>query len=264
MKVEFGKIKGLLQQSRIFLSGHTVGAVTKDPFYKNELLIEIPDDLAVESYSAFYDRSGQRLGSIGSFSYTRSVLDRLMTVGRYSSIAPRLQFLGAHHPLEWTSASPTFFNSQSDVMATLAEDTGLKNEFHHFAQPSNRLYISVGNDVWIGQNVTLGRGITVGDGAVIAANSLVVKNVLPYQVVGGNPAKPIKMRFDDKTIDRLLRLRWWQYSPQSISDLDIPSVERFCDSLEERVLAGEISPMETEILTTKRIRQWLDTKECPD
>ncbi len=67
----------------------------------------------------------------------------------------------------------------------------------------------IGNDVWIGAGSTIMSGIKIGDGAVIAANSTVVRDVLPYEIVGGNPASLIKKRFDDKLIDLLLELRWW-------------------------------------------------------
>jgi len=69
--------------------------------------------------------------------------------------------------------------------------------------------IIIGNDVWIGDNVTINSGITISDGAIIATNSHVVKNVLAYSIVGGNPAKFIKERFDEKIIADLLEIQWW-------------------------------------------------------
>lgn len=69
--------------------------------------------------------------------------------------------------------------------------------------------IIIGSDVWIGMDVTVMSGVTIGHGAVIAAGSIVTKNVEPYTIVGGIPCKPIKKRFDDKTIERLLKSEWW-------------------------------------------------------
>ena len=69
--------------------------------------------------------------------------------------------------------------------------------------------IHIGNDVWIGHGVTVMSGVKIGDGAVIAANSTVTKDIEPYTIAGGVPAKPIKKRFDDKTIERLLDSEWW-------------------------------------------------------
>lgn len=74
----------------------------------------------------------------------------------------------------------------------------------------------VGNDVWFGQNVTVMPGVHIGDGAIIAANSVVASDVPPYCVVGGNPCRVIRKRFDDELIDYLLKLKWWDWSPEKI------------------------------------------------
>ena len=76
----------------------------------------------------------------------------------------------------------------------------------------------MGNDVWIGQNVTIMSGVKIGDGAIIAANSVVTKNVDSYSIVGGNPAKFIKKRFDDELIEYLFKLKWWNWSKEKISE----------------------------------------------
>ena len=90
----------------------------------------------------------------------------------------------------------------------------------------------VGNDVWIGYNATIMPGVTIGDGAIIATNSTVVQDVAPYSVVGGNPAKEIKRRFDRDSIERLLRLKWWDRDVEKITrnvrhltDLDVEKLE---------------------------------------
>ena len=75
----------------------------------------------------------------------------------------------------------------------------------------------VGNDVWIGYNVTIMAGVKIGDGAIIATNSTVTKDVAPYSVVGGNPAKEIKKRFAEKEIERLLALKWWDWDLEKIT-----------------------------------------------
>lgn len=75
----------------------------------------------------------------------------------------------------------------------------------------------IGNDVWIGHNATIMAGVTIGDGAIIAANSTVVKDVEPYSIVGGNPAKEIKKRFSEDEIARLLDLKWWNWPIEKIT-----------------------------------------------
>jgi len=91
----------------------------------------------------------------------------------------------------------------------------------------------IGNDVWIGYNSTIMPGITIGDGAIIATNSTVVKDVEPYTVVGGNPAKVIKKRFSKEIIERLLKLKWWDWdiekitkNVQYLTELDIEKLEK--------------------------------------
>ena len=75
----------------------------------------------------------------------------------------------------------------------------------------------IGNDVWIGYNATIMPGVAIGDGAIIGSNSTVVKDVEPYTIVGGNPARSIRKRFDDETITRLLELKWWDWEIEKIT-----------------------------------------------
>lgn len=75
----------------------------------------------------------------------------------------------------------------------------------------------IGNDVWIGYEAVILAGVTIGDGAIIGTRAVVTKDVPPYTIVGGVPAKPIKKRFDDETIAQLLRLKWWDWSEEKIA-----------------------------------------------
>lgn len=80
----------------------------------------------------------------------------------------------------------------------------------------------IGNDVWIGYNATIMPGVSVGDGAIISTNATVVKDVAPYTIVGGNPAREIKKRFSDTVIEKLLTLKWWEWDTEKITkNLDI-------------------------------------------
>ena len=74
----------------------------------------------------------------------------------------------------------------------------------------------IGNDIWIGQNVTILPGVHIGDGAIIGANSVVGSDIPPYTIAVGNPCRVIKKRFDDKTIEKLLNLKWWDYPIETI------------------------------------------------
>ena len=259
MKIAFGYLKPLLQAQRVFVGGQKL--VCAHAFYRDDLPIDVPENLATEAYTTYWGRCGERLASLGAFSYTRTLLPALIRVGRYPSIADRLQVLGDRHPLEWASASPVFYAHHSGVMATLAADSGRPNQFYPFEKTPRP--ITIGNDVWIGQNVTLAQGITIGDGAVIAANALVVKDVAPYAIVGGNPAKVIRMRFSEAIIAQLLALRWWRYSAQDIAACPVNQVERFCELLAGRAAEGTLSAFSPPVLTATMIKDFMANKQNP-
>lgn len=103
--------------------------------------------------------------------------------------------------------------------------------------------VRIGNDVWIGQDVKLKSGITVGDGAVIASGAIVVKDVPPYAIVGGIPAKIIRYRLPEGTRSRAQKIKWWQYAPEEFAGLPMDQPDRFLDGLEARIDSG-IRPFE--------------------
>lgn len=95
----------------------------------------------------------------------------------------------------------------------------------------------IGNDVWIGQNAVIMDGVKIGDGAIVAAGAVVTKDVAPYAIVGGVPAKLIKYRFDEATIKDLLRLKWWELSDKEILSLPVNDVKESIKRL--KVIRGE-------------------------
>lgn len=120
-----------------------------------------------------------------------------LTIGKYCSIAAGVQiFLGGNHRTEWVTQYP--FASILDLPGR--DQDGYSNG-----------PIVIGHDVWIGTDAMLMSGITIGDGAVVAAGSVVTKDVPPYTIVGGNPAKTIRLRFDPQTVERVHQMRWWDW-----------------------------------------------------
>ena len=93
--------------------------------------------------------------------------------------------------------------------------------------------VQVGNDVWTGHNVNVMAGVTIGDGAIIAAGSVVTKDVPPYAIVAGAPAEIKRLRFSEQTIERLLRVKWWDLELSQLSGLPFRDVERCLDIIED-------------------------------
>ena len=149
--------------------------------------------------------------------------DKLI-IGKFCSIAKGVEFVmnGANHPMNGISAYPfgIFIEDQPTIPK---ESIPFKGD------------TVIGNDVWIGQNVTILPGVKIGDGAIIGTNSTVAKDIPPYSIAAGNPAKVIKKRFNRKTIKRLLALRWWDLPIEVIQDnyelLHSKDIEQFLSKL---------------------------------
>ena len=124
-----------------------------------------------------------------------------VTIGRYCSIAENVRYFGANHPLKNVSTSAYFYNSALGLNVADVE----------------RNKLVVGNDVWIGYGVVITSGCKrIGNGAVIGAGSVVTKDVEPYSVVAGNPAKVIKYRFSPEVIEKIECSEWWNYKPEEL------------------------------------------------
>ena len=129
-------------------------------------------------------------------------------VGSFCSIADNVTiFIGGNHRTDWVTTYP-FGHINKNVFP-----------WHGKGHPATKGDVVIGNDVWIGSGSTILSGIRIGDGAVIAANSVVVKDIPAYAIVGGNPAKVLKMRFSRKQIDKLLQNPWWELPDSRINDL---------------------------------------------
>ncbi len=134
--------------------------------------------------------------------------DKLI-IGKFCQIGAGVEFVmnGANHQMNAVSTFPFYIMEGFEQEPPAETDLPLKGD------------TMVGNDVWIGQNVTILPGVHIGDGAIIGANSVVGSNVEPYTIVVGNPAKPVRKRFDDELIELLLKFKWWDKSVEEINEL---------------------------------------------
>lgn len=188
-------------------------------------------------------------GRSGGFSYSHSKLRAARSIGRYCSLSWNVVFGGAEHPTTWISTSGFSYNP-GFIWADFCKATGEDFKVHKLKREgTKRGPITIGNDVWIGQGALLRAGVTIGDGAVIGANTVVTKDVAPFTIVAGNPARVIRQRFGDALIERIQRVRWWQYKFTDFNGLTLEEPERFLDELEERIARDGIQPYQPAILT---------------
>ena len=128
-------------------------------------------------------------------------------IGKYSCIGRQVVMItGCYHRLDWITSYPFGHIKQNEFP-----------KFNGKGHPTSNGDIVIGNDVWIADNVTIMSGVHIGDGAVIAANSHVVKNVEPYSIMGGNPARVIRYKFDEETIESLLSIKWWDWEDEKVN-----------------------------------------------
>lgn len=141
--------------------------------------------------------------------FTPDHIDKYTTIGRYCSIAHSASVFNTNHPLHFKSTSALFFNPILNIVTS---------------DPLKYIPLKIGNDVWLGHNSIIMPSVKeIGDGAVIGAGAVVNKDVPPYAVVVGNPARIVRYRFEKDVIDELLKSKWWE---KSIEELK-PKIREF-------------------------------------
>lgn len=150
-----------------------------------------------------------------------------LTIGAYCSIADDVNiFIGIHgrHTVDYVSTYPLGMVYGDPARRTASRVIG------------GNLDVQIGNDVWIGWGAIIMAGVSIGDGAVVGAGALVSKDVEPYSVVGGVPATHIRYRFDDDTIRKLMKIKWWEWPDELILERrEFFATPRFTDLLNKYV-----------------------------
>ena len=163
--------------------------------------------IEIGDYTYYDDPAGPELWLENVLYHYEHAGDRLR-IGKFCAIASGVTFLmsGANHPMRGVSTYP---------FAVFGR--GWRKGYEGELESGSRGDIVIGNDVWIGLKATILPGVTIGDGAIIGAHAVVSRDIRPYAIAAGNPVREVKRRFDDKTVDELLEIRWWDWDAAKIT-----------------------------------------------
>lgn len=191
------------------------------------MLKKIKEYIKAKKYPFYMkDNKKYKKHDIGEYTYGRPNVfgdDAILKIGKFCSLAMNTTiYLGAEHQTKWVTTYPFFVKFKE---ASHTSNTTKGN-------------VIIGNDVWLADGVLILSGVTIGDGAVIAARSVVTKDVKPYEIVGGNPAKHIKFRFSESQINSLLEIKWWNWDIEKIkANFDLilsPNIDDFISKHKEK------------------------------
>lgn len=202
--------------------------------------------------------------SIGAFTYFSGncIINKADKIGRACMINRDVIIGLANQSVNSVSSYFIFGEAKCEwldpfhsISASERKETHQKQRQKEFVRKSTVL---IGNDVWIGAGAQILLGVEIGDGAIIGAGSIVTKNVPPYCVAAGNPARIIKKRFSDELIERLCKIKWWEYGIDIMNGLDVTAPEMCVKMMEKRIKNGDIQKYKTEKFVFYKGREYYD------
>lgn len=151
-------------------------------------------------------------------------------IGKFCSIGNGVKHECGSHPTDWVSTHPAFYSVGHSCGFGFVDEM----KYQEVTRADGQFHVVIENDVWIGSRATILDGVTIGNGAIVAAGSVVIKDVPPYSIVGGIPAKVIKYRFEENVIEILQNSRWWEKDFSWLQDHAeyFSNVEKFVEILE--------------------------------
>lgn len=158
-------------------------------------------DAKIEAGSQVIDT---KIGRHSFCGYDCTVLNA--EIGSFCSIAQEVTIGGAAHPIQFVSTSPVFLSHRDSVKAKFS-----RHVYEHLPRTV------IGHDVWIGYRATIRSGVTIGTGSVVGMGAVVTKDVAPYSIVGGNPAKVLRSRFEADVVEALLKSAWWDWDDERLT-----------------------------------------------
>lgn len=209
------KMKKFIKSIFLKILKPTIDQIVSEHIRANELLELVQTQRAYESeikptcklYRPYIIDSSV----IGEFTYiAQNAIIKGTSIGKFCSIGPNLLCGWGIHPTNGISTAPMFYSTIKQNGMTLSKDDKVEE----------RKAIEIGNDVFIGANVIILDGVKIGDGAVIGAGAVVSKDIPPYAIAIGCPIKVIKYRFEEKQIEDLLRIKWWNFPSDKLKDVE--------------------------------------------
>ena len=190
--------------------------------------MEIPHDCRLEEHTLF-NNGGHTLTSmgIGSYQMTHATVGAM---GRYCSVAAFVDTMGERHPIEHVTTSPITYRYGEPHFDQVRRDLGITGA--PVPRPNDRPLPVIGHDVWIGDGALLARGITLGHGCIVGARAVVTKDVAPYTIICGSPARVVRKRFPEDVIAALLDLQWWNLHPRVLFKHDIRDPRKFIEAVQ--------------------------------